>query len=142
MSNIDLIKKGLEIVRKYNIVFLKVRAHTNLNDAHSINNDIADKLANTGAAMSPKKEHSFKDFIVTLSDKSTNSNNETYNSDEDNIEIKDSFFINDNNYLEENEEHITIFKNQCKKTRLLQISIGNMVTTTTKQKILHCNPFS
>jgi ribonuclease HI len=132
VPNIDLIKKVLEIVRKYNIVVLKVRAHTNLNDIHSINNDIADKLANTGASMSPKKEHSFKDFIVTLSDtksiKTNNDNDETYDSDEDNIESfiiqnkdnKDkkntSFFIDDDNYLEENEEHITIFKNQCKKS--------------------------
>ena len=39
----------LEIKRKYNIVLLKVRAHTDKKDEHSIANSIADKLANEGA---------------------------------------------------------------------------------------------
>ena len=49
VPNIDLIKKMLEIKRKYNIVLLKVRAHTDKKDEHSIANSIADKLANEGA---------------------------------------------------------------------------------------------
>jgi len=49
VPNIDLIKKMLEIKRKYNIVLLKVRAHTDKKDEHSIANAIADKLANEGA---------------------------------------------------------------------------------------------
>lgn len=49
VPNIDLIKKALELKRKYNIVLLKVRAHTDKKDEHSIGNDIADKLANEGA---------------------------------------------------------------------------------------------
>ena len=48
VPNIDLIKKILEIKRSYNIVLLKVRAHTDKNDEHSIGNDIADKLAGLG----------------------------------------------------------------------------------------------
>jgi len=49
VPNIDLIKKILELKRKYNVVLLKVRAHTDKKDVHSIGNDIADKLANEGA---------------------------------------------------------------------------------------------
>ncbi len=49
VPNIDLIKKALELKRTYNIVLLKVRAHTDKRDEHSIGNDIADKLANEGA---------------------------------------------------------------------------------------------
>ena len=49
VPNIDLIKKILEIKKSYNIVLLKVRAHTDKQDKHSIGNKIADKLANDGA---------------------------------------------------------------------------------------------
>ena len=49
VPNIDLIKKLLELKRTYNIVLLKVRAHTDKKDEHSIANAIADKLANEGA---------------------------------------------------------------------------------------------
>lgn len=49
VPNIDLIKKALELKRTYNMVLLKVRAHTDKRDQHSIGNDIADKLANEGA---------------------------------------------------------------------------------------------
>lgn len=49
VPNIDLIKKILELKRKYNIVLLKVRAHTNKDDIHSQGNKIADILANEGA---------------------------------------------------------------------------------------------
>ena len=49
VPNIDLIKKILELKRKYNIVLLKVRAHTDKKDKHSIGNEIADTLAQKGA---------------------------------------------------------------------------------------------
>ena len=51
VPNIDLIKRILQIKRTYNIVLLKVRAHTEKKDQHSIGNKIADKLANDGALM-------------------------------------------------------------------------------------------
>lgn len=49
VPNVDLIKKILEIKRNYNVVLLKVRAHTDKNDIHSTGNSIADQLANEGA---------------------------------------------------------------------------------------------
>jgi ribonuclease HI len=49
VPNIDLIKKILELKKKYNIVLLKVRAHTDKKDKHSLGNEIADKLAQKGA---------------------------------------------------------------------------------------------
>ena len=74
VPNIDLIKKMLEIKRKYNIVLLKVRAHTDKKDKHSIGNDIADKLANEGAdygQSSSSSSNIFKTFGL-LSNKSNN----------------------------------------------------------------------
>jgi ribonuclease HI len=50
VPNIDLIKKILEIKRKYpNIILLKIRAHTSNKDNHSLGNETADKLASSGA---------------------------------------------------------------------------------------------
>jgi ribonuclease HI len=49
VPNKDMIIKALEYIRKYNIVILKVRAHTEKTDIHSTYNDFADKLANEGA---------------------------------------------------------------------------------------------
>ena len=54
VPNIDLIKKILHLKRKYNIVLLKVRAHTTKEDEHSKGNRIADTLANDGANSSAK----------------------------------------------------------------------------------------
>lgn len=54
VPNIDLIKKILDLKRKYNIVLLKVRAHTTKEDEHSLGNKIADQLANDGANSSTK----------------------------------------------------------------------------------------
>ena len=54
VPNIDLIKKILDLKRKYNIVLLKVRAHTTKEDEHSLGNKIADILANDGANSSTK----------------------------------------------------------------------------------------
>lgn len=55
VPNIDLIKKILELKRSHNIVLLKVRAHTEKQDKHSIGNKIADKLANDGALDNSEK---------------------------------------------------------------------------------------
>lgn len=49
VPNIDLIKKLLEIKRKYQVTLLKVRAHTEAQDEHSLANSIADRLANDAA---------------------------------------------------------------------------------------------
>jgi ribonuclease HI len=57
VPNIDLIKKILELKRKYNIVLLKIRAHTGKKDEHSIGNEIADKLANDGALSTLDKKN-------------------------------------------------------------------------------------
>lgn len=46
--NKDLVIKALKIKRKYNIKLVKIRAHTNKNDIHTVNNDIVDKLAKSG----------------------------------------------------------------------------------------------
>ena len=62
VPNIDLIKKMLELKRKYNIVLLKVRAHTDKKDKHSIGNDIADKLAQKGALSKDDSNNVFTAF--------------------------------------------------------------------------------
>jgi ribonuclease HI len=59
VPNIDLIKKILELKRTYNIVLLKVRAHTDKKDEHSKGNEIADKLANEGALEDNKQNNIF-----------------------------------------------------------------------------------
>jgi len=59
VPNIDLIKKLLEIKRNYNIILLKIRAHTNKKDNHSIANGIADKLANEGALSESNNKNIF-----------------------------------------------------------------------------------
>lgn len=61
VPNIDLIKKILEIKRTYNIILLKVRAHTDKKDNHSLGNEIADKLANDGALGKNKNEGDYDD---------------------------------------------------------------------------------
>jgi len=62
VPNIDLIKKLLELKRTYNIVLLKVRAHTDKKDKHSMGNEVADKLAQKGA-LSNDSKNIFSDFI-------------------------------------------------------------------------------
>ena len=47
--NKDLIIEALKIKRTYNVVLLKVRAHTSKEDIHAKNNEIVDKLAKDGA---------------------------------------------------------------------------------------------
>jgi ribonuclease HI len=49
VPNIDLIKELLNVKRNYNTNLIKIRAHTGKKDIHSLNNEIADKLANEGA---------------------------------------------------------------------------------------------
>jgi ribonuclease HI len=142
VPNIDLIKKALELIRKYNIVMLKVRAHTNLKDDHSINNDIVDKLAEQGAQKSILKDKTFND-IVFIDNSTVKDDTFAFDSEEDEEErinnnknpIKQFFKVKneganskiipksksniknqdyDNDFIE-NEEDINIFKNQCKK---------------------------
>ena len=135
VPNIDLIKKALELIRKYNIVMLKVRAHTNLKDIHSINNDIVDKLAEQGAQKSILKDKTFND-IVFIDNSIVKDDTFAFDSEEDDEErinnknpIKQFFKVKneganskinikhenyDKEYLE-TEEEINIFQNQCKK---------------------------
>jgi ribonuclease HI len=138
VPNIDLIKKALELIRKYNIVMLKVRAHTNLNDIHSINNDIVDKLASQGAQKSILKDKTFND-IVFIDNSKVEDDTFAIDSEEDDEErinnkknpIKQFFKVKNEGANSkiipksksniksqdfiENEEEINVFKNQCKK---------------------------
>jgi ribonuclease HI len=96
VPNIDLIKKGLEIIRKYNIVMLKVRAHTNLNDVHSINNDIVDKLATQGAQKSILKDKSFND-IIFIDNSTVKDDTFAFDSEDD----EDNDINNKKNYIKQ-----------------------------------------
>ena len=72
VPNIDLIKKLLELKRTYNIVLLKVRAHTDKKDKHSLGNDVADKLAHEGSSTKDGINNIFKgeyDDIPEIIDK-------------------------------------------------------------------------
>ena len=135
VPNIDLIKKALELIRKYNITMLKVRAHTNLNDEHSINNDIVDKLASQGAQKSILKDKTFND-IVFIDNSKVEDDTFAIDSEDEEESIKKNpikqFFkvkneganskiipksksnIKNQDFIE-NEEEINVFKNQCKK---------------------------
>jgi hypothetical protein len=141
VPNIDLIKKALELIRKYNISMLKVRAHTNLKDDHSINNDIVDKLATQGAQKSILKDKTFND-IVFIDNSSVKDDTFAIDSEEDEEErinnknpIRQFFKVKneganskinaipksnkkveeyDDDFIE-NEEEINIFKSKCKK---------------------------
>ena len=77
VPNIDLIKKILELKRKYNIVLLKVRSHTDKKDIHSKGNQIADELANNGALQEDKKNNIFKNDFNNI---------EKYNDSDDEIQ--------------------------------------------------------
>jgi ribonuclease HI len=140
VPNIDLIKKALELIRKYNITMLKVRAHTNLKDDHSINNDIVDKLASQGAQKSILKDKTFND-IVFIDNSTVKDDTFAFDSEEDEEKtntkknpIKQFFKVKNEGanskittipksniksqeYDEyfDTEEEINIFKNQCKK---------------------------
>ena len=117
VPNIDLIKKGLELIRKYNIVMLKVRAHTNLNDIHSINNDIVDKLASQGAQKSILKDKTFNDIVFI-----------------DNSKVEDDTFAIDSEDDEEN--HINNKKNPIKQFfKVKNEGANSKISTTTKSNI-------
>jgi ribonuclease HI len=139
VPNIDLIKKALELIRKYNIVMLKVRAHTNLKDDHSINNDIVDKLAEQGAQKSILKDKTFND-IVFIDNSLVKDDTFAIDSEEDDEErinnkknpIRQFFKVKneganskinaipksnkeyDDDFIQ-NEEELNIFKSKCKK---------------------------
>jgi len=130
VPNIDLIKKALELIRKYNIVMLKVRAHTNLKDDHSINNDIVDKLAEQGAKKSILKDKTFNDIVFIDNSKVEDDTFAIDSEDEERINnnknrIKQFFKVKNEGANSkiipksksniENEEEINIFQNQCKK---------------------------
>ncbi len=103
VPNIDLIKKLLDIKKSYNIDLLKIRAHTGKKDIHSINNEIADKLANQGA-FSSIQENKKGTTIFNMSDFEI----PTSNIDVDSI-IKDSDedveYTNNYNIKESDEEY-------------------------------------
>jgi ribonuclease HI len=93
VPNIDLIKKLLIIKRQYNIVLLKVRAHTGKKDKHSIGNEIADKLANEGAfdnSNLKKESNIFK------------SSNHNYNLDEYEVDKNYEDYIKNKNIKQKN----------------------------------------
>ena len=105
VPNIDLIKKLLSLKRKYNIVLLKLRAHTEKKDIHSKGNEIADKLANSGA----------NDASVNIPKNSHFSceKNNFYEDDEEIIEgnKKKNFFkhqYNNNNNVENDKKRIIL----------------------------------
>ena len=121
VPNIDLIKKALILVKKYNIVLLKVRSHTNAKDEHSINNDIVDKLAIKGANKSKEYEgaNSFADISFYI-DNEKNSEEEidniTYDSDEErtlNTTLKSSLLLKSKTT---SKEHSTNFFKIIKST--------------------------
>jgi tRNA U34 5-carboxymethylaminomethyl modifying enzyme MnmG/GidA len=89
VPNVDLIKKLLIIKRKYNIVLLKVRAHTGKKDKHSIGNEIADKLANEGAFDNSNLKKETNIFA--------NHNNHNYNLDEYEVDKNYEDYINNKN---------------------------------------------
>ena len=112
VPNIDLIKKILELKRKYNIVLLKVRAHTTKEDEHSVGNKIADTLANDGA------NSSLKTVSANIFTKNNNCDiDDSEDFDEDskinkNIQMNELF---DFDKLEVNDSSIdTIFNNNKK----------------------------
>ena len=47
--NSDLVEKAVKLSEKYDLKFIHVRSHTGLKDVHSLNNEIADKLAVEGS---------------------------------------------------------------------------------------------
>ena len=105
VPNIDLIKKILEIKRSHDVILLKVRAHTGKDDVHSKNNEIADKLATTGAlstltSMSISKQSNnseFKNLMINISEgkeyfESNDEESEDFDSDNEDKPSKHIFF--------------------------------------------------
>ena len=52
VKNKDLIIKLLQVLKNIKIKPIKIKSHSKLNDTHSINNDIVDKLAKQAALSS------------------------------------------------------------------------------------------
>lgn len=102
VPNIDLIKKLLELKRKYNINLLKIRAHTNKKDEYSKGNELADKLATQGAFTELSTNE--KNVFNNLCNKKKKSKS-IYDS-EDISETEDEYENNvvDNEYVNESEE--------------------------------------
>ena len=96
VPNIDLIKKMLELKRKYNIVLLKVRAHTEKQDTHSLCNAIADKLATDGANDSSNNNNN-----LFLKNKKNNDKHDNDEDDEDNNEFDNKSYIDKNIQMNE-----------------------------------------
>ena len=109
VPNIDLIKKLLEMKRTYNIKLLKVRAHTDKNDKHSIGNKIADKLANEGA--SEKNHNNNSQLLLSFS---TISNRKKSDDDKD----QDCDNDNDDHYNNNNDNKSNLKKMKLKSTKL------------------------
>lgn len=118
VPNIDLIKKILELKRKYNIVLLKVRAHTDKHDEHSQGNKIADQLANDGANSSTK-ENSNNIF------KKNNCNIDDFEDFDENNKIDKNIQMNelfDFDKLEVNDSNNDTFLNNNKKLKNQKLS--------------------
>ena len=56
IPNIDLLKKAYLLYKNSNIKFLHIKAHTGLQDAHSLGNEAADQLANIAIGVNQTKQ--------------------------------------------------------------------------------------
>jgi len=91
VPNIDLIKKILNLKRTHNIILLKVRAHTDKKDKHSIGNEIADKLATEGAYLSNPNNELLKSVSKPVPKKDISSNIFIFNKEsDDQSQLKES----------------------------------------------------
>jgi ribonuclease HI len=115
VPNIDLIKKLLEIKRTYNVKLLKVRAHTDKNDKHSIGNKIADKLATEGASEKNCNNNSQSKLLLSVSTISNQKKSE-YDDDSDNDDDNDSDDNYKKNINDNNKSHLK--KMKLKSTKL------------------------
>jgi len=93
VPNIDLIKKLLELKRTYNIVLLKVRAHTDKKDKHSMGNEVADKLAQKGALSNDDSKNIFSAFI--------SQNNDFEEKIDKNVQMNELFEFDEGEEIEE-----------------------------------------
>jgi len=109
VPNIDLIKKILELKRLHNIILLKVRAHTGKEDIHSKNNEIADKLATSGALSTLKHNNNseFKNLMVNIDTSNDDPSNDPSNDDPSNDTSND-----DTSNEEKPPKHIFFKKNR------------------------------
>ena len=94
VPNIDLIKKLLELKRTYNIVLLKVRAHTDKKDKHSMGNEVADKLAQKGALSNDDSKNIFSAFI--------SQNNDFEEKIDKNVQMNELFEFDEGEEIDEN----------------------------------------